>query len=44
VRGCWKVFLNDLEAVRRAIRYVNDNPVRAGLKRQTWPFITPFLV
>jgi REP element-mobilizing transposase RayT len=35
----WKVFLNDAEAIDRAIRYVENNPVKERLPRQTWPFV-----
>jgi REP element-mobilizing transposase RayT len=40
VRGQWKVYL-DREDVPRAIKYVQDNPVREGMKMQTWSFVTP---
>ena len=37
----WKVWLGSDAAVRRSINYVNENPVKHGLKkRQTWNFIT----
>jgi REP element-mobilizing transposase RayT len=39
-RGEWKVFLNDEEAILRAIRYVNANPEKEGLPRQRWPFVS----
>ncbi len=39
---CWKVFLNCEADVGRAIRYVEDNPVKEGKRRQTWSFVTPF--
>jgi REP element-mobilizing transposase RayT len=39
-RGQWKVYL-DPDDVLRAIEYVNNNPIKAGLPRQTYPFITP---
>jgi len=39
-RGCWQVFLNTPVDVHRAIRYVNDNPTKAGLKPQRWSSIT----
>ena len=42
VRGQWKVFLNDDADIRRAIRYVERNPVKDGLKPQRWTFVTPF--
>jgi REP element-mobilizing transposase RayT len=38
----WKVFLDDEEAIRRTIAYVEENPVREGKRRQAWPFVTPF--
>ena len=41
VRGEWKVFL-DPEDVPRAIRYVEDNPVKEGKKRQSWSFVVRF--
>lgn len=39
-RGEWKVFL-DPPDVSRAIRYVEENPVKEGFKRQRWKFVTP---
>lgn len=36
---CWKVFLNDDRALRRAIRYVENNPIRERLPPQTWSFV-----
>jgi len=41
-QGQWKVFLNDELAIRRAIRYVERNPVKDGLRPQQWTFVTPF--
>jgi len=38
-RGGWCVYLDDEEAVHRAIEYVNRNPIRAGLPRQEWSFV-----
>ena len=37
----WKVFLNSAADVRRAIRYVEENPVKEGKQAQRWKFITP---
>ena len=37
-RGQWKVYL-DLEDVPRAVRYVEDNPLKEGKKRQVWSFV-----
>jgi REP element-mobilizing transposase RayT len=42
-RGVWKVYLNDVEAVRRAIDYVERNPVKAGLRPQRWSCVTPYV-
>jgi REP element-mobilizing transposase RayT len=38
----WNVFLNTAEDIRRAVRYVEDNPIREGLRRQQWSFVTPY--
>jgi REP element-mobilizing transposase RayT len=35
----WKVFLNCAEDVERAIGYVQQNPVKEGLKAQAWKFV-----
>ena len=42
-RGEWKVFLNLPEDIRRAIRYVEGNPLKEGLPPQRWQFITPYV-
>jgi len=42
-RGEWKVFLDSPEDIVRAIRYVEDNPIKEGKKRQRWSFVVPFL-
>jgi REP element-mobilizing transposase RayT len=39
-RGQWSVFLETDEDVYRAIRYVEDNPIKEGKPRQRWPFVT----
>ena len=41
-RRGWFVFLNDDAAVGRAIRYVEANPVQAGLRPQRWSCVTPW--
>ena len=41
-RGQWKVFL-DAGDVPRAVRYVEDNPLKEGKKKQLWSFVTPFI-
>jgi len=42
-RKHWSVFLSDDEGIDRAIRYVNNNPVRDGKKAQAWTFVIPFV-
>ena len=41
-RRCWKVFLNTDESIRRAIRYVEENPIKEYKHQQQWSFVTPF--
>ncbi len=41
-RGEWKVFLDRPRDIRRAIGYVEDNPLREHLARQRWPFVVPY--
>jgi REP element-mobilizing transposase RayT len=41
VRNGWNVFLNTPQDIRRAIRYVNNNPIKGGLRAQTWSFVQP---
>ncbi len=41
-RGQWKVFLNSEAEIRRAVRYVQDNPSKEGKQRQRWGFVRPF--
>ena len=40
--GCWKRFLNSGDEMMQAIRYVNNNPLKEGKKRQNWHFVVPF--
>jgi REP element-mobilizing transposase RayT len=40
-RKGWNVFL-DRDDIVRAIRYVEENPLRQGLPRQSWPFVVAF--
>lgn len=40
--GCWKVFLDTPADVRRAIRYVENNPLKEGKQLQRWSFVPPF--
>jgi len=41
-RGLWKVFLGTPADVRRAVRYVGDNPAKESLPQQRWSFVAPF--
>ncbi|QNN24219.1 hypothetical protein HED60_18735 [Planctomycetales bacterium ZRK34] len=41
-RGGWNRFCFTAEDVRRSIRYVQDNPLKEGLRRQAWSFVTPY--
>jgi hypothetical protein len=38
----WNCFLFSIEDVARAIRYVEDNPLKERKRRQRWDFVTPF--
>ncbi len=40
--GVWKVFLDDVADVYRAIAYVENNPVKEGKPRQRWSFVQPY--
>jgi len=40
--SCWKVFLDDDEAIENAIRYVENNPEKEGKPRQRWLCTTAF--
>jgi REP element-mobilizing transposase RayT len=37
----WKVFLH-ADDVPRAIRYVENNPIKEGKRRQRWPFVKEY--
>src|SRR5947209_5032303 len=37
-----KIFLFTPDEVRRAIQYVEDNPLHEGKRRQHWPFVIPY--
>ncbi len=41
-RKGWWVYLDSDADVQRSVRYVCDNPIRAGLKSQRWSFVTPY--
>jgi hypothetical protein len=42
VVGGWFVYLSSPAEVRGRIRYVEDNPTKAGLPPQSWPFVRPY--
>ncbi len=39
----WKVFLDTPDDVRRAVRYVEGNPIKEGKPRQEWSFVIPYV-
>jgi REP element-mobilizing transposase RayT len=39
----WKVFLDSDADIWRAIRYVENNPLKEGKPRQTWSFVSKFM-
>ena len=41
-RGEWKVFLDSPDDILRAISYAEQNPIKAGLRPQNWPFVVPY--
>jgi REP element-mobilizing transposase RayT len=43
-RGCWKIFINDTQALKSAVDYINANPETSGLSPQSWGFVTPLTV
>lgn len=40
-RKGWWVFIDDEQHLCNAIAYVEQNPVKSGLKRQRWSFVKP---
>ncbi len=40
-RSCWRSYLNTHGDIELAIEYVQENPEKAGLPRQRWPFVVP---
>lgn len=40
--GQWKVFLDTEADILRTIKYVEDNPLKAGLNPQRWGFVVPY--
>jgi REP element-mobilizing transposase RayT len=41
-RHCWAPFLWTADDIRRAIKYVKNNPVKDGLREQHWNFVTEY--
>jgi len=41
-RNQWAVYLDSHDDVRRAIHYVNDNPINVGLRAQSWRWVAPY--
>ncbi len=41
-RNYWAPFIRTREHMRAAIRYVEQNPVKAGLRRQRWSLVVPY--
>ncbi len=39
----WIVYINTAVQMREAIGYVEKNPIRAGLRRQQWGFVMPYV-
>jgi len=37
----WNVYLDTVKDLERAIRYVQDNPLKEGLPRQNWNWVCP---
>jgi REP element-mobilizing transposase RayT len=35
----WKVYLNSCEDIERTVRYIRDNPIKAGKAPQQWDFV-----
>ncbi len=40
--GGWKTFLDSAAAVRGRVRYVENNPAKAGLPSQKWTWVVPY--
>jgi REP element-mobilizing transposase RayT len=38
----WKVFLNARRDFERVIKYIRENPRKAGLAEQSWPFVKEY--
>ena len=38
----WKVFLDSVSDIERAVEYVEGNPAKENKPAQKWSFVTPF--
>jgi len=38
----WKVFLETADDIRRVVRYVEENPIKARRAAQRWDFVKPY--
>lgn len=41
-RGGWRVFLDHPDAMRRTIHYIEQNPIKQHLPKQSWLFVTDY--
>jgi REP element-mobilizing transposase RayT len=41
-RGGWRVFLDHPDEMWRTIRYIEENPIRQHLPRQSWPLVVAY--
>ncbi|MFN3169013.1 MAG: transposase [Phycisphaeraceae bacterium] len=41
-RKYWCPFIRSEQYMHTAVKYVNDNPIKAGLPRQSWKFVKPY--
>ena len=39
----WQVYLDSQADIDRAVKYVENNPIKEGLPFQIWPFVQPRL-
>ena len=42
VEGGWNRYLNTPQEIREAINYVEDNPLKVGLPKQSHPFVIKY--
>jgi len=38
----WRVFLDSPDDIRRTVQYIEQNPIKARMPRQTWGFVVPY--